>query len=172
VIAGNNAVATDAIGARLMGIDPEAPHGMSPFIYAENHIKMASALGLGPVLASEINLLGELPSGRRPFSVVGAAEPVTFHQQQVQVRETCRMARWYFDERPSFVERYQGEMIVLAQDRVMVHTPVSSLSISEIAERLKDEGLDMMTPFYKLVEAEEAELRAPYDACTFANGCC
>lgn len=170
LIVGNNAVATDSVGARFMGVDPEASHGIAPFIYSENHIKMASTLGLGPVMASDINLIGEMPSGRRPFSVVGAAESETFSQQQAQVRETCRMARWYFDERQSFVEQYQDEMIVLAKDRVIMHMPVNKMSITELAKRLSDEGLDIMAPFYKLVEAEEAELRAPYDECTFAEG--
>ncbi len=154
-----------------MGVDPEASQGVAPFIFSENHIKMASMLGLGPIRASDINLVGALPSERRPFSVVGAAEPATFIQQQAQVRETCRMARWYFDERQSFVERYQDEMVVLAKERVISHTPVDRISFPEIANQLAGEGLEIMAPFYKLVEAEEAELRTPYDACAFAERC-
>jgi uncharacterized protein (DUF362 family) len=58
LIAGKNAVATDAVATAVMGFDPcaEMPH--SPFFRGINHLNLASALRLGSNRLNEIEVLG------------------------------------------------------------------------------------------------------------------
>ena len=162
LIAGDNAVATDATGARYMGVDPEAPRGTPPFLRANNHIQLASSLGLGPVKEADIDLIGEMPSERKPFSIRGAAEPETFPQAERQRAEVCRLAQWYFNERDRFVRDYAGEAVVLGKDRVLLHGPIDEISSLTFFRAIRAEGLGMYDVFCKLVQTEEAEVRAPY----------
>lgn len=162
LIAGNNAVATDAIAARFMGVDPEAYAGTSPFIRAENHIKLASSLGLGPVRDSEIDLVGVMPTERRPFTVQGAAEPEIYPEMERQRREVCKLAQWYFDDRNYFTREYLGESVCLGKDKVLFHAKTGEMQASDVFQALAAEKLGLYEMFFKLVQTEEAELRAPY----------
>jgi uncharacterized protein (DUF362 family) len=58
LIAGKNAVATDAVATAVMGFDPcaEMPH--SPFFRGINHLNLARTLGLGTNRLDEIEILG------------------------------------------------------------------------------------------------------------------
>lgn len=58
LLAGKNALALDATGARLMGFDPAAPSGSLPFLHVENYLALAKELGLGTTEAGEIGLTG------------------------------------------------------------------------------------------------------------------
>jgi uncharacterized protein (DUF362 family) len=162
LIAGDNAVATDATAARFMGVDPEAPRGTVPFLRADNHIRFASSLGLGPVRGTDIDLLGDMPSERKPFSIAGAAEPGTFLQAERGRGKHCRLARWYFDDRERFVREYLDQAVILGKDRVLLHVPVAEVTIQTVYGVLQREGLEFLEVFAKLVQAEEAELREPY----------
>ncbi|MBN2001982.1 MAG: DUF362 domain-containing protein [Anaerolineae bacterium] len=59
LVAGKNAVATDAVATALMGFDPTAKKGTSPFQRCENHLNLAYDLGLGTNRLDEIEVLGE-----------------------------------------------------------------------------------------------------------------
>jgi uncharacterized protein (DUF362 family) len=59
IIVGNNPVATDATGTRLMGFDPKTVH----------HIMIAHKYGLGPVDEREINILDDLTPYQQHFYV-------------------------------------------------------------------------------------------------------
>jgi uncharacterized protein (DUF362 family) len=162
LIAGDNPVATDAVGARFMGVDPEAPRGTLPFLLADNHIQLAAELGLGSNQSADIDLIGEMPSDRKPYSVPGGAEPETFFRAEQGRREACRQAQQYFDDRDRHVRDYLGEMIVLGNDRVLLHAPIGEFSIQDFFAALGAEGLRLEEVFCKLVQEEEAELREPY----------
>ncbi len=58
LIAGKNPVATDAIAVAAMGFDPTADYPQAPFFRAENHLNIASRLGLGSNRLSDIDLVG------------------------------------------------------------------------------------------------------------------
>ena len=67
LIAGRNAVCTDAIGAAVMGYDPMAAPGTGPFP-GDNHLAMAAALGLGSHNPGQIEVVGlPLQQARHPY---------------------------------------------------------------------------------------------------------
>jgi uncharacterized protein (DUF362 family) len=58
LLAGRDAVATDAVAAAVMGFDPAAPSGSMPFVHADNHLALAHELGLGTNVLDEIGIAG------------------------------------------------------------------------------------------------------------------
>jgi uncharacterized protein (DUF362 family) len=67
LLAGRNAVCTDAVATAVMGYDPAAASGTGPFP-GDNHLALAAALGLGTNRLDEIEALGvPLKEARHPF---------------------------------------------------------------------------------------------------------
>jgi uncharacterized protein (DUF362 family) len=67
LIAGRNAVCTDAIATAVMGYDPTAANGTGPFPGA-NHLAVAAALGVGTNNPGEIEVRGlSLQAAQHPF---------------------------------------------------------------------------------------------------------
>jgi uncharacterized protein (DUF362 family) len=58
LIAGKNAVATDAVATAVMGFDPAANYPASPFLHSDNHLNIAHILGLGTNDLAEIEIKG------------------------------------------------------------------------------------------------------------------
>ncbi len=58
LVASKNALAADAVSTALMGFDPNAPSGSSPFGYADNHLALAREAGLGTNRLDEIRVFG------------------------------------------------------------------------------------------------------------------
>ena len=161
LIAGENLVATDAVGARFMGADPQADRGTPPFIRADNHINLASEVGLGPADLSKLTLDGRMPTERRPFGVEGGAEPEVPEEAEQHRATVSALAQWYFDERECFVEAYEGQTIVLGNRKVLIED-AKGLNPTQIFKILAEEKLALYETFFKRVEAEEAELQIPY----------
>jgi uncharacterized protein (DUF362 family) len=68
LVAGLNPVATDAVAAALMGFDPTAEAGASPFVGSDNHLNLAREMGLGSNRLEEIGILGpSIEALRFPF---------------------------------------------------------------------------------------------------------
>jgi uncharacterized protein (DUF362 family) len=79
IVAGWNALATDAVAAAIMGFDPHAPHFTAPFETRENHLLLAEQAGVGTADLSRIEVRGaSIASVRTPFRASGAlwAPPV------------------------------------------------------------------------------------------------
>ncbi|HKI32526.1 MAG TPA: DUF362 domain-containing protein [Gemmataceae bacterium] len=67
LLAGRNAVCTDAVATAVMGYDPTAAAGTGPFP-GDNHLALAAALGLGTNKPDEIEVCGlPLKEARHPF---------------------------------------------------------------------------------------------------------
>ena len=67
VLASTNAVALDAVACRMMGVAP----------YDVRHLRRASKIGLGPIAAEQIEVLGTAPEARFKLpSTVGGLAPV------------------------------------------------------------------------------------------------
>ena len=67
LLAGRNAVCTDAIGVAVMGYDPLAKAGTGPFP-GDNHLALAAMLGLGTNDPGKIEVAGlSLAEARHPF---------------------------------------------------------------------------------------------------------
>jgi len=58
LIAGKNAVATDAVATAVMGHDPTGDYPDSPFVRCVNHLNLAAQAGLGTNRIDEIEVLG------------------------------------------------------------------------------------------------------------------
>jgi len=58
LVAGKNAVATDAIATAIQGFDPTADYPDSPFFQSVNHLNLATRLGMGTNRIDEIEILG------------------------------------------------------------------------------------------------------------------
>jgi uncharacterized protein (DUF362 family) len=59
LVAGKNAVATDAVAAAVMGFDPAAAYLTPPFLRSDNHLSLAHDRGLGPYRLEEIEVVGD-----------------------------------------------------------------------------------------------------------------
>ena len=58
IIAGHNAVCVDAVRMAVMGYDPYADRGASPFIRGDNSLRLAEEVGLGTRDLKRIEVVG------------------------------------------------------------------------------------------------------------------
>lgn len=58
LLAGVNALATDAVGTALMGFDPQAGPMSGPFTRSDNHFALAAQIGLGTNRLADIDVVG------------------------------------------------------------------------------------------------------------------
>ena len=58
LIAGTNAVNTDAVATALMGYDPRSPRGSKPFTMCDNTLLLAESLGVGSADLKRIEIAG------------------------------------------------------------------------------------------------------------------
>ncbi len=71
LVAGRDPVAADAVATAIMGFDAQAPSGQTPFTGGDNHLALASRIGLGTHRLDEIGI-----DGPRIRDVVFPFEPV------------------------------------------------------------------------------------------------
>jgi uncharacterized protein (DUF362 family) len=68
LVAGTNPVTTDAVSAAVMGFDPAAARGATPFRTCENTLKLAESLGVGTTDLRRIEVRGvPIAAARFPF---------------------------------------------------------------------------------------------------------
>jgi uncharacterized protein (DUF362 family) len=67
LIAGLNAVNTDAVGAAVMGYNPRAARGTPPFTMCDNTLLLAENLGVGSADLSRIEVVGQALSPVQGF---------------------------------------------------------------------------------------------------------
>ncbi len=70
IIAGTNAVCTDAVATAVMGYDPMAGRGAAPFVNCDNTLILAEALGVGTPDLKRIEVRG-LPIAEARFAFKG-----------------------------------------------------------------------------------------------------
>ena len=58
LVAGFNAVCTDAVGMALMGFDPAADRGTAPFENCDSTLRLAEELGVGTRDLKQIEVIG------------------------------------------------------------------------------------------------------------------
>jgi uncharacterized protein (DUF362 family) len=58
LVAGCDPVATDSVSAAIMGFDPAAAAGVSPFLHGDNHLILAHEAGLGTNRLMEVGIVG------------------------------------------------------------------------------------------------------------------
>jgi uncharacterized protein (DUF362 family) len=122
ILAGTNCVATDSVGARVMGFDPDEDYPNHPHFYRRNAIKLAAQQGLGPHKMADIDILGPAPEGWcEPFRVEryqgdtrrddqlerGAACVAGYRQQQQKLAKT---------HRGQYLALFDGQVVQQAAD--------------------------------------------------------
>ena len=69
LILGTNGVSTDAVATAVMGYDPRAPRGTTPFQKCDNTLLLAEALGVGSADLKRIDMRGlSIDQAKFPFS--------------------------------------------------------------------------------------------------------
>jgi uncharacterized protein (DUF362 family) len=58
LLAGKQALATDAVATAVMGFDPQGSYPSSPFLHGDNHLNLAAGLRLGTNRLDEIRVVG------------------------------------------------------------------------------------------------------------------
>jgi uncharacterized protein (DUF362 family) len=65
LLAGKNALSTDAIGTSVMGFDPTTEPPDEPFLFSDNHLNLAAQVGLGTNQLDMIDTVGVNPADVR-----------------------------------------------------------------------------------------------------------
>ena len=119
IIAGTNCVATDSVGARVMGFDPNGDYPDHPYFYRRNAIKLAAEMGLGPNRDADIEVIGPAPEGLcEPFRVE-AHEGETNRNAQLQKGAEC-VAR-YREQQNKLAQTHRQQYLALLDGQVLWH---------------------------------------------------
>ena len=130
VMAGTNSIATDAVGMKVMGFDPQADFGTPPFFISENHIALAAQAGLGTTDLAEIEVVGESPES---FGLQFETRPeASFsHAKAAAILDATRaQARLYLEKRDDLLRTHRGKFVFLVDGKVVE-------SVDTIAEAAK-----------------------------------
>jgi uncharacterized protein (DUF362 family) len=121
LLAGTNIVATDSVGARVMGFNPCGDFPDHPFLYRRNVIKLLAEAGLGPNHAADIEVLGPSPEEiATPFEVRGYGGN-TQRAEQLQRGAEC-VAR-YQEQQEELAAQFAGRYLALSDGEVLWDGP-------------------------------------------------
>lgn len=152
ILAGDNAVATDACGMQLMGHDPASDWPTPPFKRDRNHILIAAKRGYGSIdIDNDIDFVSEVVGPLAEFDSVETDSAETVANWR---RTTCEQGLIYREEARKFVDRYRGQFIYLQDGQVVWsgEDPSNLGSRRELSGDKKDSAL-----WLKLVDPEETE---------------
>jgi len=166
LIAGNNTVATDAVGMTLMGVRPDGDYPDAPFHFDRNPVKLAAERGLGPLSLDEIELRGDPLSPVEGFFADRHMEPELLDAIRYSVSEQSALFR---SERNRFLNEYTNQFIGLYDGEIVyVGTDLDHLkSRGQLARERgrKDKGLYLK---YVVPPEQDIERFEVYD--TLLNG--
>jgi uncharacterized protein (DUF362 family) len=121
LLAGTNIVATDSVGARAMGFNPQGDYPEAPFHYRRNTIELAAQAGLGPNASDKIQVIGPTPEEvATPFDVE-AYEGNTRRPEQLQRGAEC--VAQYRAQQAELASRYHGRYLALFDGEVLWDGP-------------------------------------------------
>ena len=118
LVAGDQVIATDAVGAWLMGHDPASDWPNPPFRRERNPILVAAENGLGTVNLDEIDLVSEVEPPVAQFNSNEIDSPETIISWR---RTACEQALFYRDNLAKFTGQYAGQYIFLQDGEVVWH---------------------------------------------------
>jgi uncharacterized protein (DUF362 family) len=121
IAAGTNIVATDSVGARLMGFDPCGDYPAHPFFYRRNPIRLAADAGLGPCRPEQIEVLGPCPEEIATPFTVHRYEGDTRREEQLRRGAAC-VAR-YQERQDDLADRYGDRFLALSDGEVLWDGP-------------------------------------------------
>lgn len=151
LIAGDQVIATDAVGAHLMGHDPQSDWLTEPFHRDRNALLIAAQGGFGAVDLAEIDYASEVqaPVGEFFSRVTDSRETVMSWR-----RTTAEQALYYRDHLREIAAQHAGRYIMLHMNKVVWSEAQGNLNVSrrELAGAFPDQALWM-----KYVDPDEAE---------------
>ncbi len=151
LIAGDHPITTDAVGASLMGHDPQSDWLTPPFHRDRSALQVASESGWGTTDLSLIDYEFEVQPPLAEFH----ADSTDSRQRVVSWRRTtAEQALYYRDHRKQLMDRYAGEYILLQQGEVRWHDKSGRLGMSRrtIAGNNPDEAM-----WFKYIDPEDVE---------------
>ncbi|PJF47664.1 MAG: DUF362 domain-containing protein [Chloroflexi bacterium] len=154
LIAGDHVVATDAVGAYLMGHDPaRGDWKTEPFHRDRNALRVAAESGFGTVNLDEMDFVSEVtaPVGDKPFFAKITDAPEIVHSWR---KTTAEQGLYYRDHREDFIRRYAGEYILLQMGEVKWHDPSGTVRASR---RILSGDHPEQAMWMKYVDPDEAE---------------
>jgi len=152
LIAGDQVVATDAVGMTLMGHDPNANWPELPYRRDGNAVLTAAQGGFGTVDLDQIDWESEVAP--QPAETFFSLATDTNERVVSWRRTTCEQALYYRDHMREFTEKYAGQYILLQDREVKWHNDDSVLrgSRRKLAGDNPDEAM-----WLKYVDPMEAE---------------
>lgn len=151
LIAGDQAVATDACGAYLMGHDPQSDWPSPPFHRDRNALLVAAEGGYGTVDLSQIDFHSELQA---PLGAFFAKELDPQEMIITWRRTTAEQALFFREHRAELVAQYARQYILLQMNEVRWADPVGKIGVSrrQLAGAHPEQGM-----WLKYVDPLEAE---------------
>ncbi len=124
LIAGDHVVATDAVGAHLMGHDPQSDWLTEPFHRDRNSLLCAAEGGFGTVNLNEIDWDSEVqsPVGKFFAKITDPLEIVYSWR-----KTSAEQGLYYLEHRQELCERYAGEYILLQMGEVKWHDKTGNI---------------------------------------------
>ena len=151
LVAGDQVIATDVVGATLMGHDPHADWLTPPFHRDRNALKVAAQNGQGPLNLDEIDYESEVQAP------LGAFFTKELDPQETVVswrRTMAEQGKYFAEHHAEFVRDYAGKYILLQMGQVRWSDPLGDIRASR--RQLSGEHPEQAM-FFKYVSAEDTE---------------
>ncbi len=151
LVAGDQVIATDAVGAYMMGHDPQSDWLTEPFHRDRNALLCAAEGGFGTVDLNSIDWQSEVPApvGKFFAKITDSRDTVISWR-----RTTAEQAMHYIDHRKEMVSKYAGEYILLQMGEVKWHDRSGVLDRSR---RVLSGAHPEQAMWFKYVDPEEDE---------------
>jgi uncharacterized protein (DUF362 family) len=151
LVAGDQAVATDACGAHLMGHDPQSDWLTPPFHRDRNALLVAAQGGFGTVDLEAINFQSEVQA---PVGEFFAMQYDTQERVINWQRTTAEQGLYYRDHRKEIEAKYTGQYVLMQMNEVRWADPDGNIRVSrrQLAGEHPDQAM-----WLKYVDPAEAE---------------
>ena len=151
LVAGDHVIATDAVGAHLMGHDPKSDWGTEPFHRDRNALLCAAEGGFGTINLDEIDWQSEVqaPVGKFYSKITDSRDIVMSWR-----RTTAEQAMHYLDHQKEMVSQYAGEYVLMQMGEVKWHDKSGVLDRSR---RILSGDHPEQAMWLKYVDPEELE---------------
>jgi uncharacterized protein (DUF362 family) len=116
LIAGNNTVATDAVGMTIMGVNPAGDYPDPPFHFDRNPVRLAADRGLGPLSMREIDLRGDSLQQADGYYADKHSEARILDEIRFSIAEQAAL---FNDHRDDYLRKFAGQFIGLYDGKVI-----------------------------------------------------
>lgn len=121
ILAGTNIVATDSVGARVMGFEPTLDYPQTPFFYRRNPVKLAAQAGLGPQSLTDIELIGpDLADLITPFEVDRYGGET---RRDEQLARGAKCVELYREQQDQLAKQFAGRYLAFLDDQILWDGP-------------------------------------------------